>query len=146
VTNSAIVIEEDTNAPVIVSAAPSKSSLWPPNHKMVKITVTAQTADNCGDVTWKIIGITSNEAVNAKGSGNTAPDWQILSDHTANLRAERAGPGSGRIYTISLQAQDSVGNLSATNTITVTVPHDQGKANSGNGGNPGNGNGHGKNK
>ena len=155
VTNSAIVIEEDTNPPVIVSASPSKSSLWPPNHKMVKINVTAQTTDNCSDVTWKIIGVTSNEAVDAKGSGHTAPDWQILDDHSVNLRAERAGPGSGRVYTISLQAQDAVGNLSATNTITVTVSHSKGKGN-GNDNNPGNGhgnsntnnpgNGHGKNK
>jgi len=156
VTNSAVVIEVDTNAPVIVSASPSKSSLWPPNHKMVKINVTAQTTDDCGDVTWKIISVESNEAVDAKGSGRTAPDWQILDDHSVNLRAERAGPGSGRIYTISLQAEDSVGNLSATNTITVTVPHDKGKGkgndnnpgngNGNNGNGNGNGNGHGKNK
>lgn len=136
------VVEVDTNPPVIISAAPSRSSLWPPNHKMVKINVTAQTTDNCSAVTWKIIGVTSNEAVDAKGSGHTAPDWQILDDHSVNLRAERAGPGSGRVYTISLQAQDSVGNLSTTNTITVTVPHSKGKGN-GNNNNPGNGNGNG---
>lgn len=143
VTNSAIVIEEDTNAPVIVSASPSKSSLWPPNHKMVKINVSAEVTDDCSTPTWKIIGVTSNEPVNDKGDGNTSPDWQILDDHSLNLRAERAGTGSGRIYTISLQAVDSVGNLSATKTITVTVPKSKGKAvgNPGNSGNNGNGNG-----
>jgi len=130
----------DTNPPVIVSAAPSRSSLWPPNHKLVKITVAAVVTDDCSATTWKIIGVQCNEAVNAPGSGNTAPDWQILSAHTLNLRAERAGPGNGRIYTISLQAQDAAGNLSATNYVTVTVPHSQGQ---GNGGGNGNGNGNG---
>ncbi len=151
VTNSVIVIEEDTNPPVIVSASPSKSSLWPPNHKMVKISVSALVTDNCSDTTWKIISVTSNEGVYEKGSGHFGPDWQILNDHCVNLRAERAGPGNGRIYTISLQAKDSAGNLSATNTVTVVVPHDQGKG-KGNGGDNdqgnsnNNGKGNGKNK
>jgi len=37
----------------------------------------------------------------AIGSGNTAPDWEITGDATANLRAERSGKNkAGRIYTI----------------------------------------------
>jgi hypothetical protein len=127
VTNTAIVIETDTNPPVIVSAAPSKNTLWPPNHKLVKIHVAAQTTDDCSEVTWKIVQVRSNEPRNGEGDGNTARDWKILNDHNVALRAERSGKGSDRIYTIYLQAQDAVGNLSATNTVTVTVPHDQGK-------------------
>jgi hypothetical protein len=127
VTNSAVVIETDTNPPVIVSAAPSKTTLWPPNHKLVKINVTAETTDDCGEVTWKIVKVRSNEPRNGEGDGNTCRDWKILNDHNVALRAERSGKGSDRIYTIYLQAQDSVGNLSATNTVTVTVPHDKGK-------------------
>ena len=127
VTNTATVVELDTNPPVIVSAAASPSVLWPPNHKMVKVTVSADVTDDCGTPTWKIIGVTSSEAVNAKGSGNTAPDWAILSDNTVNLRPERSGSGSGRVYTIAIQAEDSSGNLSNTNYVTVTVPHDKGK-------------------
>lgn len=140
VTNTATVIELDTNPPVIVSSSASPSILWPPNHKMVKVTVSADVTDDCGTPTWKIVGVTSSESVNAPGSGNTAPDWQILNDNTVNLRAERAGNSPGRIYTIAIQAQDSSGNLSDTNYVTVTVPHSRGKGN-GNG----KGNGHGKN-
>lgn len=128
VTNTAIVIETDTNPPAIIGAAPSIASLWPPNHKMVRITVTAQTTDDCGDVTWKIVDVQSNEPVNGKGDGNTSPDWQVLSDHTLNLRSERSGKGSGRIYTISLQAEDSMGNLSETNKVYVVVPKSKGKS------------------
>jgi hypothetical protein len=121
------VAEVDTNPPVIVSASPSQSTLWPPNHQMVKITISATVTDNCSSVTWKVIDIKSNEGVNAKGSGHTSPDWKILSAHCVELRAERAGNGSGRVYTISLQAKDAFGNLSAVRTVTVIVPHDQGK-------------------
>jgi hypothetical protein len=134
VTNTATIVEQDTNPPVIVSAAASPSVLWPPNHKMVKVTVSADVTDNCcTPATWKIIGVTSSETVNAKGSGHTAPDWTILSNHAVNLRAERSGNGPGRVYTIAIQAEDSAGNLSSTNYVTVTVPHDKGKG-SGKGG------------
>jgi hypothetical protein len=117
----------DTNPPVIVSASPSPCSLWPPNHKMVKVTVTAQVTDDCSATTWKIICVKSNESVNGKGDGNTSPDWKILNNHCLDLRAERSGNGNGRIYTITIQAQDAAGNLSATKNITVTVPKSQGQ-------------------
>ena len=77
-------------------------------------------------------------------------DWKINGDHKVKLRAERSGQGSGRIYTITVQASDEAGNLSDPKTITVTVPHDQGKgngnANAGNGEGKGQGKGNGKGK
>ena len=95
---------------------------------MVPVTITAQVADACSETTWKIISISSNQAVDAKGSGNTSPDWLITGDKTASLRAERTGKDKGgRIYTITIQATDEAGNQSAAATVTVTVPHDQGK-------------------
>lgn len=124
---STMVVVVDTTPPVIVSASASPNVLWPPNHKFVNIVVTARVTDTCSATTWKIIGVTSNESVNAKGSGKTSPDWQITGDHKLKLRAERAGPGNGRVYSITLQATDTSGNLSAVKVVTVTVPHSQGK-------------------
>ena len=46
---------------------------------------------------------------------------------TLLLRAERAGPGNGRVYTITVDSTDRAGN-STTSSVAVTVPHDQGKA------------------
>ncbi len=117
----------DTIPPVIVSAAASPSVLWPPNHKLVAVSVRAQVTDSCSATTWKIISVSSNEAVDALGDGRTAPDWLITGDHTLKLRAEPSGSGSGRIYYITLQGIDTSGNFSASRQVTVTVPKSQGK-------------------
>jgi len=104
-----------------VSATPSM--LWPPNHNMVNVSVDYTITDNCGPVTVTL-SVASNEPVNATGDGNTAPDWQVVTDHLVQLRAERAGSGTGRIYTITITATDSAG-ASASANVTVSVPHDK---------------------
>jgi hypothetical protein len=124
---STAVVVVDTTPPVIVSASAHPSVLWPPNHKFVDVTVRACVTDTCGPTTWKIIGVTSNEPVNGHGDGDTSPDWIITGDHTVKLRAERSGHGEGRIYTITIQAMDAAGNLSAKKNVTVTVPKSRGK-------------------
>jgi hypothetical protein len=113
----------DTTPPVITKVSASPSVLWPPNHKMVMVTVNATVKDTCGSATWNIVSVTSNEPANGRGDGNTSPDWQITGSHTVSLRAERSGNGSGRIYTITIQATDAAGNTSTSQTVTVKVPH-----------------------
>ena len=147
---SSSVVVQDVIPPVITSVSGNRTVLWPPNHKLKQITVQAEVADDCTATTWKIISVSSNESQTAKGSGHTLSDWKINGDHKAKLRAERSGNGSGRIYTITVQASDEAGNLSHPRTITVTVPHDKGKgngnANPGDGEGKGNGKGNGKGK
>jgi hypothetical protein len=116
----------DTTAPVIQSIAAAPNVLWTANHKMVHVAVTAKATDNCSRPVCKIASVTSNEPVNGLGDGDTAPDWSITGDLTVDLRAERSGTGSGRIYTIAVTCTDACGNSSVGNT-TVTVPHDQNK-------------------
>jgi hypothetical protein len=41
------------------------------------------------------------------------------------LRAERAGPGNGRVYTIIVKSVDASGN-STMSRVRVVVPHDMG--------------------
>jgi len=113
----------DTTPPVITKVSASPSVLWPPNHKMVMVTVNATAKDTCGPATWNIVSVKSNEPANGRGDGNTSPDWQITGNHTVSLRAERSGNGSGRIYTITIQATDAAGNTSTSQTVTVKVPH-----------------------
>jgi hypothetical protein len=116
----------DAVAPTIGGASVSKSVLWPPNHQMEDIVVSYDVSDNYDTAPAVTLSVTSSEAVDAPGSGNTAPDWAIVNDGLVRLRAERAGGGPGRIYTITITAVDAAGN-SASSTVTVTVPKSKGK-------------------
>jgi uncharacterized repeat protein (TIGR01451 family) len=109
-------------APLITNVSASPSHLWPPNHNMVNVTVDYTVTDNCGPVT-NTLSVTSNEPVNGPGDGDTDPDWQIVDAHHLSLRAERAGSGTGRIYTITITSADSAGNTSSA-SVTVLVNHD----------------------
>ncbi|MBI4659375.1 MAG: VCBS repeat-containing protein [Verrucomicrobia bacterium] len=123
---SILIKVQDTTAPVISSLTASSATLWPPNHKMVSITLTPVTSDAVGVASLKIIGATSSEPDNGLGDGDAAGDIEITGALTLNLRAERSGAGNGRIYTITVEAKDAAGNAS-TRTVTVSVPKSQGK-------------------
>ncbi len=112
----------DTTPPAVTSVTASPSRLWPPNHKMVPVTVTTSAADVCGAASCEIASVTSNEPANGHGDGNTATDWEITGPRTVNVRAERSGGGDGRVYTLTVRCTDPTGNAS-TGTTTVTVAH-----------------------
>jgi hypothetical protein len=116
----------DTTPPTFTSLTPSTATLWPPNHQMVPITLTAVTEDNMGVVSTKVISVTSSEPDNGLGDGDTAGDFEITGDLTVNLRAERSGKGTGRTYTITAEAADAAGNKTQK-TTTVFVPKSQKK-------------------
>lgn len=121
------VIVRDTTLPVIESLEASPNELWPPEHQMVTVDVTAAVRDNCpGIMEYKILGVTSNEPENGLGDGDTTPDWQIVDEHTALLRAERSGRGAGRVYTILVQGADVAGNT-VQGSVQVVVPRSRGK-------------------
>jgi hypothetical protein len=107
-------------APLISRASTGISSLWPPNHKLVNVTVTYIAKSNClGTCT---LGVTSNEPVNGTGSGGTGADWVIIDANHVQLRAEREATGTGRVYTITITCTNSTGQSSST-SLSVVVPH-----------------------
>lgn len=116
---------KDTTAPVITSLSTNAPVLWPPNHKMVAVTVSALASDLVGVTSLKIISVTSSEPDNGPGDGNTVGDAVITGPLSVSLRAERSGKGNGRTYTITVEARDAAGNAS-TKTCTVFVPKSQG--------------------
>ena len=125
VTGNFKITVQDTTPPTIVSLTASPNILRPPNHRMVAVNVTAVVTDLVDASPFThIIAVESNEPVNGTDDGNTAPDWQITGDLTLNLRAERSGIGTGRIYTITVESVDDFGNAS-TGTVTVAVPLNQ---------------------
>ena len=128
-TDGQSVTVEDTTPPTLTVTA-SPASLWPPNHKFKSIHVDVVVGDVC-DATpeVRLVSITSNEPENGEGDGNTAPDFSGADfgtdDRDFRLRAERQGGGSGRIYTITYEAEDGSGNVTVAQT-QVTVAHDRG--------------------
>jgi hypothetical protein len=122
-TRSAVVTVQDNSAPGIGSVSAQPAVLWPPNHTMLPVVVTIASSDNCAGHTCRIVEISSNEAPNATGDGNTEADWEITGANTVRLRAERAAGGTGRVYTITVECTDASGNTSRSST-SVSVPHD----------------------
>jgi len=118
-----VTVVDTTPPEITVSVTPSV--LWPPNHKYVEVTTVVTVHDVCDpSPTITLVSITSNEPDNAKGigDGNTINDIVIVDSFTFKLRAERAGTGSGRIYTITYQATDASGNTAiAFATVTVQL-------------------------
>ncbi|HKB68516.1 MAG TPA: cohesin domain-containing protein [Pyrinomonadaceae bacterium] len=104
----------------IINPSVDKPVLWSPNHQMVDVTVSYET---CSSSTNCQLSVASNEAVNGNGDGNTDPDWVIVDAHHVQLRAERSGNNSDRVYTITITCTS--GNSTATRIVLVTVPHDQ---------------------
>jgi len=116
----------DATAPA-VSVSVSPSELWPPNHKYVTVKATVSATDNADpNATIALVSVTSNEPDNGTGDGDTSNDIVIVNNTTFQLRAERSGSGTGRIYTITYKATDACGN-STVKSAAVTVPHDKGK-------------------
>jgi hypothetical protein len=94
---------------------------------MVDISALIQVTDACDpNPRVTLVSIVSNEPANSTGDGNTSPDIAGASygtdDRSFQLRAERKGNGSGRVYTGTYQAQNATGN-SVQQSGTVTVAH-----------------------
>jgi uncharacterized repeat protein (TIGR01451 family) len=123
VDNESVFVTVVNPPPKVTNASVTPSQLWPPNHKMANVAVNYTIEDNCGPVTVTL-SVASNEPINGTGDGDTAPDWIIVNDHQVQLRSERAGTGTGRIYTITITATDCAGQADSAN-VTVTVPHDR---------------------
>ena len=110
----------DQTPPGITSASVNPSALWPPNHKMVNVTINYNATDNCDQQpVCKISSVTSNESISNS-------DYTIVDAHQVKLLAEREGKGTGRVYTITITCNDTSGN-SSNQSVKVNVPHDQGK-------------------
>ena len=100
--------------PDCASVTATPASLWPPNHKLVTVSLTAATDLDGGSVTVTATGVTSDEP--ARGDFALGPATDQV-----RLRAERDGGGDGRVYTIAFEAADANG-AKCTGDVTVAVP------------------------
>jgi hypothetical protein len=142
-----VEVRIDGSAPAVEASLAADGSGFAPNHKMVALRLSGRVVDPLsgpeGTVT---VLLSSSEPDDAPGGGDgrTSGDVDGEDGHAQpvvrsaavaadgsfsvdfRLRAERAGGGPGRTYTIVVAAADAAGNA-ATRTLTVLVPHDRRK-------------------
>ena len=122
----------DTEPPVIILKNNLKTK-WPPNHKHFEVMIDdyiESVTDNCPGVSIDdviIDEISSDEALNSNGDGNTEDDIVIGDDcKTVSLMAERQGSGNGRVYMVHIAVVDAHGNI-GKETIMSEIPKSNGK-------------------
>lgn len=110
-----------------------KTTVWPPNQKMVKVISNITSTDLCDDSPSLSVIVESNDyKLNGRGNGprgaqsEEASNWDVVKTEDGTfdvyIRAIRYSK-DGNIYTITLIAEDSTGNRT-DKSIEVTVPHD----------------------
>jgi hypothetical protein len=125
----------DDEEPPVITCGVSQNTLWPPNHELVNVGLTASVTDDCdkgvvigGGPNGTGVTVYSDEPdLDILGSGNFSPDAKNIGVGTLRLRSERSGNENGRVYLIVVQATDASGKTGFCAT-TVTVTHDQSKA------------------
>jgi hypothetical protein len=118
-----VTIKLDRTRPAI-SGMPTGAgcSLWPPNHRLVKVaTVTATDAlSGLAAGSFHVTG-SSNEPSSDPNDPQIVVTPNGSGGFDVQLQADRLGGGSGRVYNLSATAMDKAGNAS-TVTATCTVP------------------------
>ena len=112
------------HAPDCSHAVAAPATLWPPDHRLVPITIRGAVDPDGDRVSLNITSITQDESLG--GAGNDCPDGFGVGGPIATLRAERNGEGEGRVYHVGFLADDGRGGQ-CRGTVTVCVPRDQGR-------------------
>jgi hypothetical protein len=123
-TGTFTVTVRDTTPPTITSVtADPHEIIWPPNHKLIPISIQVVATDAVDANPFvHIVSITSDQPEDCHcGDGDVAPDEVFTTDGNLSiqLRAERTS-GVDRHYTITVAVTDFSGNTS-TATVVVSV-------------------------
>jgi len=117
-----IEIENCMNEPPDCSGArPSVETIWPPNHKMVEVEILNIIDPDDDPLDIEITAVMQDEPLEDNGDGAFEPDAFIDGDKV-QLRAERSGPGDGRVYHVYFTATDEHG-AACEGEVLVGVPH-----------------------
>jgi hypothetical protein len=116
----------DTTPPTLTAIA-SPAVLWPPNGKMVPVTVSGIMTDSQSGVNASTAAFAvTDEYGQVQPSGPISLNSNGNYSFVINLQASRNGNDlDGRQYIVKVTAQDNAGNA-GTASATVVVPHDQG--------------------
>jgi len=118
---AAVVNVVDTMAPTLCPV-PSRRILWPPNHKLLPVTVWANAFDNGGGALTLDVTVESSQPAEP---GETDYYIDSVDDDTGvielRLRSEREGKGFGRVYKVTVTATDESGNQSSA-VVRILCP------------------------
>jgi hypothetical protein len=118
-----LTVRIDRTPPALSGMPAADCVLWPPDHRMVQIASIAAADSLSGPAGEPAITVTSNEPDAGLGNDDLVPDVTIEGGNV-QVRAERAGNGPGRIYSITATSTDLAGNTT-TAASTCIVPHDR---------------------
>lgn len=110
----------DTQPPAI-TASLGTTQLWPPNHDLVNVGLSAGATDNGGGAVTISYKVFSDEDDLTPADGEMSPDAKDVAPSTLRLRAERDATLDGRVYVVVVTATDASSNTSKK-CLTATVP------------------------
>jgi hypothetical protein len=140
-----IIVSVVLPAPPVIVCEVDPNRMWPPNHQMKKVAVTAKASSDVAaspDALTIACEVSSDEPDSAvpgdRGGdvnghdGHASPVSLELENDSQlgayvkelRLRSERLGSGDGRVYTIKATATDIFGQTGESSCI-VFVPHDR---------------------
>jgi len=125
---SGTIVNDDSPPELDCSNATAlPNALWPPNHKLVTISIGGIFGLDGSPAEILVTGIEQDEPVSGLGDGDTSPDGFGVGSGWPQIRRERSGTGDGRIFFISFDATDASNAASCAGLVSVGVPHDQGQ-------------------
>jgi hypothetical protein len=103
------------NDPPSITCAATPGSIWPPNNKLVGVSVAVSIEHATG---FRLVSASANE-----GTAADLASWTVGTPDTyGKVRATRDGGGTGRLYSLVYEAFNDAG-VTASCTATVAVPH-----------------------
>jgi hypothetical protein len=110
--------------PPVIAGLPGSCVLWPPNGRLVDVGHVVA-ADALSGVEPGSLSVTGTSSEPTAGSGRNRNEPAIvINGPVIQLRASRAGNGSGQTYELRASVSDRAGNSTAGSAV-CTVPHDQ---------------------
>jgi hypothetical protein len=110
-----VTVKRDATPPSL-TCRPTPSELWPPNGKVIPVSVAVGLIDTMSGASGFLL---------KDAPLSDAVDFSIGTPDVAGLlRAERAGNGGSRTYRLTYTGRDVAGNT-AQCTALIVVPHDQ---------------------
>jgi len=111
--------------PTVITLSTTPTSLWPPNGKMVPVTVSGTITDTGCTVTTAVYAV-KDEYGEMQPSGPITLGDRGAYSFTVLLQASRLGNDlDGRLYTVTVSASNNAGKT-GSQASAVIVPHDEG--------------------